>query len=301
MIHCLALSPSLDVTYVVDGLEPERISRPRQVVKTAGGKALNVARALQRLGSPVAAIAILGGRSGDWVEELLPLDVRRIEGDHPTRSCVSIATADGMREVYETPQPIGATTWELVAETVALRTRAGDLVVIAGSVPAGVPLDGLAELVRALRLAGVRVFIDTHGDPLGAMARAEPQLIKVNRAEAEDAVGTHRDAAVLARRIAALSNGAVVVTDGAGGSVGLAADGDPVRIAPIVNAGRFPVGSGDSYLAGFVHADALGLSFADRLRWGAACATANTLVAGAAEFQLADVADALRDLSATQA
>ena len=69
MIHTLGLSPSLDVVYVLDAVRTGAIHRPRQVVRLAGGKSLNVSRALVRLGSQVRAVAPLAGPLGDLVDD----------------------------------------------------------------------------------------------------------------------------------------------------------------------------------------------------------------------------------------
>ena len=59
-IHTLGLTPALDVVYVLDEVRLGAIHRPPVVIKSAGGKSLNVARALARLGMPARAIAPLG-------------------------------------------------------------------------------------------------------------------------------------------------------------------------------------------------------------------------------------------------
>ena len=67
MITCLGLSPALDVTYLLDRVEIGAIHRPREVIRLAGGKAFNVARAVDTLGARVRVIAPLGGDVGRLV------------------------------------------------------------------------------------------------------------------------------------------------------------------------------------------------------------------------------------------
>ena len=71
MILAVALSPSVDHTYVVDSLVPGTIHWPRETVRLAGGNGLNVARAAQALGADVAAVAIVGGPNGRWIASSL--------------------------------------------------------------------------------------------------------------------------------------------------------------------------------------------------------------------------------------
>ena len=71
MITVAALAPSLDLTYVVDRLELGRIHRPIEVVRCAGGKPLNMARAAATLGADVEVVALLGGATGQILHDAL--------------------------------------------------------------------------------------------------------------------------------------------------------------------------------------------------------------------------------------
>ena len=94
MIHALGLAPSLDVVHTVDAVVPGAIHRPTRVVRLAGGKSLNVARALVRLGHRVRALAPLGGPLGDLVAELLEpsgVELTRLATTAPRGLCRMVA------------------------------------------------------------------------------------------------------------------------------------------------------------------------------------------------------------------
>jgi fructose-1-phosphate kinase PfkB-like protein len=112
----------------------------------------------------------------------------------------------------------------------------------------------------------------------------QPELVKVNRAEAGELVGASFTIAELARLIRGRSSGLVVITDGPNGSVALA-EGEPVWSQPVSLIGAYPVGSGDSFLAGFLVATVRGLDLDRALAVAAACAAANAEVPGAAIFE----------------
>ncbi|MEO7123297.1 MAG: PfkB family carbohydrate kinase, partial [Lacisediminihabitans sp.] len=117
MITCLSLSASLDVTYLVHTLHVGGISRPREVHRVAGGKALNVARAAAALGAPVRAVAPLGGEVGVLVSSLLVgsgVELFVVDTTGQTRTCVSIAADDTelLTELYEPSAPLSASAWE---------------------------------------------------------------------------------------------------------------------------------------------------------------------------------------------
>jgi 1-phosphofructokinase/tagatose 6-phosphate kinase len=87
------------------------------------------------------------------------------------------------------------------------------------------------------------------------------------------------DLGELADRIRVVTGGLVVITDGRAGSLGTSGDGMLSVSAPD-RLGRFPVGSGDSFLGGLMASLDRGDAFADALRIAAAAGAANALVPG---------------------
>lgn len=309
MITCLALSASLDITYLVDSLEVGGITRPREVYRVGGGKALNVARAAAALGTPVRAIAPLGGEVGQLVYSLLlgsGVDLEVVDTPGQTRSCVSIAADDSDRltELYEPSEPLTASVWDAVVEHVRqLPADPGGWIVLSGSIPGGVDLASLVELLNTCRGTGLRIAIDSHGAALEALVDGvRPELVKVNRSEAAGLLGLPEETVIgtLADGIRERTGGLVVLTDGVAGSWAVDASGafraqpDPVR-------GRFPVGSGDSFLAGLLVGLSRGDALADSVHLAAACASANAAGPGAAVFDPAEVDAALRRITVVPA
>jgi len=287
MISALALSPSLDVTYVVDAFEG--IQRPRDVRRVGGGKALNAARAAAALGARVRAVAVLGGGAGDDVAagaRADGVDLRAVPGDHPTRTCVSVLAAGNgeLTEIYEHAVPVGPATLERAARLAAdLAARDGGWWLLSGGLPDSIAPDAVGSLVRRLRAAGARVAVDSHGAALAGAVLEGPDLVKVNRAEAAELLDVPEDAPGpdLVRGLRTRSGGLVVVTDGAAGA--WAGDGTSVlRVRLDGHLGRFPVGSGDSFLGGMLVALDAGAPLDEAVALGAAAGTANAQVPGAA-------------------
>lgn len=305
MITCLALSASLDITYLVDSLEVGGITRPREVYRVAGGKALNVARAASTLGASVRAVAPLGGEIGQLVHALLlgsGVELETIDTAGQTRSCVSIAADDDGRltELYEPSVPLTASAWTAVVEHVEeLPADPGGWIALSGSIPDGVELAALIELLNRCRSVGLLVAIDSHSAALAALVDGvRPELVKVNRSEAASLLGLPEETPIgtLADGIRSRTDGLVVLTDGVAGSWAADANGafraqpDPVR-------GRFPVGSGDSFLAGLLVGLGRGDVLADSVRLAAACASANAARPGAAVFDGDEVEAAFRRIT----
>ncbi len=306
MITVLALSPSLDVTVLVRSLEVGGIGRPYASYRVPGGKALNAARVASRLGSDVRVVALLGGAIGDHVASLLAATSPSVElvvvpVDGETRMCLSIAADDSehLTELYEPAPVVGE--WSPVLSALD-GVSAGAWVIISGSVPAGIDPDDLASALADAAERGVLVAVDTHGAALSALLSTRPALVKVNRAEAAEALGVapSTPARTLAAGIRSVTGGVSIVTDGVAGSAALVPGiEEPFDVLPDPERGRFPVGSGDSVLGALVAALDRGASPREALSDAGAAGSANAAVPGAAEFALAGFEAARRRVVVT--
>ncbi len=308
MIVCLAANPSVDKLFEIDRLVRGDIHRPSGFVEVAGGKGLNVARAASALGAEVRAVALMRGHTGQWLMDMLsaegvPCDCVWTHGEN--RSSLSVADREtgGLTEFYEHGSEVPEAAWvELVDATANAWVPEGWLT-ISGSTPRGTPGDGYRSLVAEARAAGVRVALDSEGDRLRLALEAGPDVVKVNAAEAGELLGVptaHRDDALAAaQKLRALAGGeghAGIVTRGADGVVVITPDGTLYEATLYVR-GRYPVGSGDAFLAGLADgldagldaglADRLDADWERALRRALGAATANAEVPGAGRLDRA--------------
>jgi 1-phosphofructokinase family hexose kinase len=299
LITVAALSPALDMTYVVDDLVLGKPHRPTSVIRVAGGKALNSARAAARLGGSVVAVPVLGGHLGGMVASLLEADgvaASVVAAPEETRICVSIASeaAGSLTEIYEHPVPLAPDVWARALEAISENLTPGSWLSISGGLPPGSGT-GLVSLVEIARDRGALVALDTHGAALeSVLGSGALSLLKVNREEAAEALGVVVDVAdmPLASLVGGLrdrTGSSVVVTDGAAGSLAADASGMwRVTLPPSAAAfGSHPVGSGDSYLGALLAGLDAGASLPDAVALAAGAATANALAPGAAVFDAA--------------
>ena len=306
---CVSLNAAIDKIVAVDLLRPGEIHRPANLSMVPGGKALNVARAAASLGMPVGAIAVLGGHAGEWMAAALracAIEVRIVSQPGETRTCLSVLDrGDGLlTEFYEPGLAIDATGWGTIEDSLAA-SLSGDasetLVILAGSLPPGAPVDGYARLVNLARRDGARTVVDADRKVLDAALTARPWLVKVNAREAAVATGidaTDEGAVVAAAQaISARTGHAVLITRGRDGAILLTETREVWRVGPPPEFGLYPVGSGDSMLAGLIVALASGYTLPEAARRGGAVGAANALVPGQGEF---DPVDADRMLSETR-
>src|SRR5690348_134326 len=161
---------------------------------SAGGKGINVARALKRLDTPVIATGLAGGRTGDRIIEELAAeailnDFVRIHDESRTSTAVVDPTAGTLSEIYEWGPAVRADELEMLLDKLRYLSRVASYVVFCGSLPRDVEDDFYAEAIRDLNRRGVACVLDTEGEPLRRGVEAEPFLVSPNQREAESLVG----------------------------------------------------------------------------------------------------------------
>lgn len=311
MIAVVALNPALDVTHHVDGVDWAGVNRPVSVRSVPGGKGVNVARTLHALGVDVLLLGLVGGSTGQAVRS--DLDTAGVQAQFTEIAADTrrtFAVVDSRRgEVALFNEPGPAVT---EAEYDRFLASYGDVlgacgaVVLSGSLPACLPADAYAELVRVAAAAGLPTVLDTSGDALLHGAHAGPAVLKPNLAELAAAVGRPvpwagpSDPAVVieaAGELRELGAAAVVVSLGPYGLLAVTGDGAWLASAPQV-AGN-PTGAGDAAVAGLAHGLTLGRPWAERLRHAVALGSATTAAPVAGEFCPADYYSALDAVQVT--
>ncbi|MEU4533136.1 1-phosphofructokinase [Micromonospora ureilytica] len=278
MIVTVTLNPSLDRAVEVDSLSRGEVIRAATAHLDPGGKGVNVSRALLANGVPSVAVLPSGGDEGSQLIRLLKaegVEVLAVSISGRTRSNITLAEPDGTVTKINEPGPVMCRAeFDEVIDRVLARASGADWVVLCGSVPPGLPADAYAQLCRKLRAAGVRVAVDTSGPALREAALAGATLLKPNRDELAEVVGTPLkdlgDVVDAAQCLRAWGAGTVVASLGADGAVLVDAEGVRTGTCPVARP-RSAVGAGDALLAGFLAAGAHGAAaLAEGLAWGAA-------------------------------
>lgn len=259
MIYTVTLNPTLDVTYVLDEIRCGEPLKAETVIKTPGGKGINVSRALRAMGVDSVAMGLVGGHVGEELlerlhEEGLILQVVRIKND--TRSNVVVLGRRDRRELMikaAGPQVETAET-ERIIELVFGIASAPEALVLSGSLPPCVHADIYRSLVMEGRSRGSLVILDSSGPPLSLGVEAAPYLIKPNMAELEELAGRRLDDREeiigFCRSLNSGGVGVVVVSMGAEGALLVTSDTVLEGIVPRIEADT--VGAGDSMVAGLV-------------------------------------------------
>lgn len=309
MIVTLTANPSLDRTITVgEPLQPGAVQAALSAREDAGGKGINVARVVHAAGAETLAVLPLD-----------PDDPFAAALRHTGIPVLPVATAAAVRANITITDAAGETTklnlpgaglsagdaGRLVAAVVRAAGGA-HWVVLAGSLPPGLPDDFYVTVIRAVRdrwgAAAPRIAVDTSGPALRAVVQGgAPNLIKPNDDELVELTGRALDPALplpeavraLARDIVPGKVAAAFVTLGGAGAVLVDGAGawhgtpPPTRV-------RSTVGAGDSSLAGFLLAHVAGASAEECVRSGirygsAAASLPGTQAPGTADLPAGDV------------
>jgi 1-phosphofructokinase/tagatose 6-phosphate kinase len=277
----------------------------------AGGKGINIARALKLLDVPVVATGLAGGRTGTRIVEELTAeailnDFVRIGDESRTSTAVVDPTAGSYTEINEWGPHVDAEEIDFLFEKLRYLSRGAAFVVFSGSLPRGVDAGFYADAVRELNRLQVPTVLDTEGEPLALGVEAEPFLVSPNQREAEDLIGQElsdeQDFVLALDQIADRGARNVLITLETGCYARLREERSPRllrALAPWIEPVS-PVGTGDVLLAGFLAARSEGRPADEALRSAVAAGAAATLEVGAGRFDPREAARLIRDVEVAE-
>jgi 1-phosphofructokinase/tagatose 6-phosphate kinase len=295
MIVTVTLNAAIDRTLTVPNFQRGQRHRASAGVTLAGGKGINVARALKTLGVPVVATGLVGGQTGTRIieqltDEAILNDFVHIDGESRTSTAVVDPTGGTYTEINEWGPAVRPDELQTLLEKLRYLTQGAELVVFAGSLPRDVADDFYAEAVHELARRHIHAVIDSEGEPLRLGVEAEPFLVSPNQREAEALVGQEfhddEDFRIGLDTLGEMGPRNVLITTELGCVALLREDRDAQRfraVAPRVEPVS-AVGSGDVLLAAYLAARLAGRSHDESLRAAVAAGAASTLEIGAGRF-----------------
>ncbi len=284
MIVCLSLSPCLDKTVACAGFDPAATNRVRPVRLDLGGKAVNVATALHQLGAQALLVGVDfadSPQSALLTERDVPHQLIQEAGALRTNLKIFDEKNRRVIEVNEASPALSSKTLTALRAAALQAVVQEDLLVLSGSLPAGVSPTFYRDLCRDARRRGAQVFVDCDGAPLLEALSAAPTLIKPNVQEFCAAfrctVTDPKSAAEACREVLSrFPVQAICLSMGERGALLVSREAAYACAAPAVPV-RGLQGAGDSMLAGLCLAASMGLPFAEMLMYGTAAAGASVL------------------------
>lgn len=263
-------NPVFDRTIVLERLVPGTVMRTLEVEVTAGGKGINVARALRALKVPARLIVPVGSDDHQRYGHLLAdegadAEIFDVSGFVRIASIYREASSEQVTVVNDAGYRLPESEWNAFVAFAAEQVQPGDIALVMGSLPAGLPVDAAARLVAALQRSGAAVLLDTAPTWLAPALAVHPDVIAPNVHEAhaalsDEATSVFDDSAMsdaearetaiaLATRCAEQSQGFACVTAGSAGVAFAGAETDGWITAPNIDVVS-AVGAGDSFVAG---------------------------------------------------
>ncbi|MCA1682570.1 MAG: 1-phosphofructokinase family hexose kinase [Actinobacteria bacterium] len=311
MIVTVTLNAALDRTLTVPNFRRGQRHRASLGLTLAGGKGINIARALKQLDVPVVATGLAGGRTGTRIVEELTAeailnDFVRIEDESRTSTAVVDPTAPTYTEINEWGPAVRPEELEMLLGKLTYLAKDADAVVFAGSLPRDVDDGFYGEAIRELNRRGTQTVLDSEGQPLRLGVQAEPFLVSPNQREAEGLVGQefNEDEDFMLGLNAIAERGArnVLITQESGCFALLREEREMHRFratAPSIEA-ISAVGSGDVLLAAFIAGRLGGKDAEEALRSAVATGAASTLEVGAGRFEPREVGRLLGAVEVTE-
>lgn len=288
MIITVTLNPALDKTVTLPGFAINTVNRVQSARLDPGGKGINVSKTIQALGGSTLVLGVLGGAAGGYIKTAL--DAMNLANDmvltpEPTRTNIKIVDPilQTSTDINEPGGPLSPESLHAVWDKLIHAVKPGDTVVFAGKNPPGVADSQLADWIRRLHALDVQICVDTVGEPMRQAIAEHPAIIKPNRSELEELMGTPlpTDAAVLdaARSLVAQGVGLVTVSLGGDGALFVTRDtvirGYSPKI-PVIST----VGAGDSMMAALAYYRSAGCALEETARRSLAVASAAVTCSG---------------------
>jgi len=283
-IITLTLSPAFDMHCHADSLQLDHENLVYMDLCQAGGKGVNISRALVKNGTPNLALLLLGEENAASFQRGLDADGVSYDAIYvPGRIRENITIHTGPTET-RISFPGFSVLPELTQEIAKKLLEEADrntVITMTGRVPEGMPVEDVMSLLRAAVAKGARIVVDSRSFSLGDLKNLKPWLIKPNQEEISAYLGrevhsleeTIREAKALYR--AGIAN--VMISMGGDGALLVCDAGAFVAVPPAVPV-KSTIGAGDSSIAGFIACPEKNPQ--QRLKWAVAYGTAACMAEG---------------------
>ena len=291
----LTLCPAFDVHCDAPAFSPFSECFATRTSRDAGGKGVNISRALKVGGVDNVAFVVLGEENADEFREVLAaegLETSELVVGGRIRENLTLHTRDRETRISFAGFSADETLLLRLEEKLLPLLEEDVVVTLTGRIPDGIAPGAVKAFLSRLRMRGVRTVIDSKSFLLSDVIECRPWLIKPNEEEISQYLGkrvdTLEDALSAARGLSAKGIENVMISLGGEGAVLSSAEREFFARAPKIEV-RSTVGAGDSAIAGFLTATARGASKSEALRLSVAFGSAACLTLGTQAPCIADI------------
>lgn len=256
MIYTLTLNPSIDYYVTLPELVLGEVNRIQETTQRAGGKGINVSFVLREYEVETEALGFIGGTTGEFIKKSLTekgVQTDFIQVDGETRINVKIRAQEETELNASGPVIKDVELENLKAQFE--HVKAGDIVVLAGSIPGNLPSTLYRTLAETIKSNGAEFVVDTTKEAMLEVLSLKPLMIKPNHHELGELFDTEihsfEQALPYAKKLVERGAQNVIVSFAGDGAMLVNETGAYTANTPsgkLVNS----VGAGDSLVAGFV-------------------------------------------------
>lgn len=258
VIYTVTFNPSLDYIVSVKDFRSGMTNRTSSELMLAGGKGINVSIVLGNLGIKSTALGFIAGFTGDEI-------VRRLHNgginsefikinDGISRINIKLKSIDGTEINGQGPHIDSSHIEQLMNRL--RRLESGDVLVLAGSIPAGISDNIYKDIMDMLKDKGVQIVVDATSRLLTNVLEYKPFFIKPNQHELGDifnvTLNTQEEVIPYALELKKMGAVNVCVSMGGKGAILVADDGNVYKAKSPDGILKNSVGAGDSLVAGFL-------------------------------------------------
>ena len=262
-IITLTLSPAFDTHCHADSLLLEHENLIHMDLCQAGGKGVNISRALVSCGTENLALTVLGEENADSFCRNLTADGLTYEAitvPGRIRENITIHVAGSAETRLSFPGfPVTEDLLNRVAEKLLPLADGDTVITMTGRVPQGMAVEDVMALLRQAAEKGAKIVVDSRSFTLEHLKALGPWLIKPNQDEISAYLGREISsleqtlAEAKALHEAGIAN--VMISMGGDGALLVCRDGAFIAQPPRVEV-KSTIGAGDSSIAGFISCDA---------------------------------------------
>ena len=282
MIYTITLNPAFDLHYEMDSFLPESENYVKKALRSAGGKGINVSKALCALGTENKAVAVLGSEnSAEFLKELPELDLSVIETEGRIRENITVHPKEGKETRISLDNfCLSGDVLRKIEKSLIPMLSEKSIVVFAGRCPKGINKEEIIDFLLKIKLTGAKLVLDSNSFDLNDLSVLKPFLIKPNEEEIKALLNApDEDLRIAAKRLndAGIQN--VMISLGKEG-VYFSGSGESFFVkAPKIKAVS-TIGAGDSTIAGFISGITENLPLIDAVSLAVASGSAACLSEG---------------------
>lgn len=300
-IYTLTLNPAYDVHASTEHFQPFHENLAHVTSREAGGKGVNISRALLQGGTENTAVIVLGtDNAADFQQDLEKAGLRCLYLPMPGRIRENLTlhcAQTGETRISFAGFPVTEAVLSQVLD--AMDVDKNTYITFTGRIPSGISVAAAKDFLAQLKSKGAKIVIDCKSFTLEDLFDLKPWLIKPNQEEISEyfatIVETPEQTAVLAQKLWSKGIENAMISLGGQGAL-LAHDGKVWQAMPPHIEALSTIGAGDSSIAGFLAAAAKGAAPDECLKNAVAYGTAACLTPGTQPPRQTDITAILQQI-----